>query len=256
MSLVIFSNSEYSFLWPIIEESVSQIKIHKIFACDVCDKEKPQGFDQYIYYDVTQCYAKRWTFDILPKINSKYILVVHDVQIIVNFDEEFILKNLQIIDQYSIDRCSLNVFDGIEKVQNDGINLCSLNNATGNTLTPYDVCPAIWKTSSFKLLFETFSNESYRTSELNKELQMFCRNKLRCFGQQTTNAKKYYCLGRPNLHEYQTLHITIQNEICHPIDVYMDMKEKFLYYANKYKLQDFFKINNTYNFILTNFKPI
>ncbi len=256
MSLVIFSNSEYFFLWPIIEESVSQIKFHKIFICNVTDLEKPKGFDKYIYYDINNCYAKRWTNDILPNIISEYIIVVHDVQIIANFDEEFIFKNLQIMKEYSIDRCSLNVFNGQHIIQKNGISLCHLNNANGNTFTPYDVCPSIWNKNSFKLLFETFPNETYRTSELNPQLQQFCRDVLRCFGQQKTDAKIYYCLGRPNLNEYKTLHITIQKEILHPIHVYMDMIEQFIYYANKYRLVNYVKINNSCHSIINNFRPI
>jgi hypothetical protein len=256
MSLVIFSNSEYFFLWPIIEECVSQIKFHKIFVCDVNDLEKPKGFDEYIYYDEKHCYAKRWTCDILPNIASNYTIVVHDVQIIVNFDEEFIFKILQVMSEYSIDRCSLNVFDGNNIIQENGVNLCNLNSARGNTFTPYDVCPAIWNKNSFKLLFDTFHQETYRTSELNQNLQHFCRDNLRCFGMQKSIHKIYYCLGRPNLNQYKTLHITIQKKILHPIDVYMDMKEQFIYYANKYKLINFVKINNSCNSILTNFRHL
>ena len=60
MSLLIFSNSEYNFLWSLIEESVSKInQINKIFVCDVNELEKPKGFDKYISYDNNNCYAKR-----------------------------------------------------------------------------------------------------------------------------------------------------------------------------------------------------
>lgn len=79
---------------------------------------------------------------------------------------------------------------------------------------------------------------------------------MKCFGLQKTNTEIYYCLGRPNLYQYQTLHITIQKEILHPIDVYMDMKTYFIYYENKYKLANFVKINNSYKNILSGFQPL
>jgi|688.fasta_scaffold260410_3 hypothetical protein len=256
MSLVIFSNSEYSFLWPIIEESVSKINLNKIFVCDVNNLEKPKGFDKYITYNINNCYAKRWTIDIIPNIESDYILIVHDVQIIVNIDTEFILKNLELMKEYNIDRCSLNVFNGNVMINKNDIVLCNLNSAIGNTFTPYDVCPAIWNKKSFNFLFDKFSNETYRSSELNKNLQTYCRNNLKCYGQQKTNEKIYYCLGRPYLKSFKILFITIQNEILNPLDVYMDMKEECIYYLNKYNL--FYLINkqNDYTFILTNFKKI
>jgi hypothetical protein len=252
MSLIIFSNSEYSFLWPIIEESIIKINFNKIFVCDVNNLEKPKGFDKYITYDITNCYAKRWTKDIIPNIESEYILIVHDVHIIVNLDKDFILKNLELMTEYNIDRCSLNVFNGNTRINKNGITLCHLNTAHGNTLVPYDVCPAIWNKKSFNILFENFSNETYRSSELNESLQTFCRSNFKCYGQQKSNEKIYYCLGRPYLNYFKILFITINKEILHPLDVYMDMKEEFIYYSNKYKLFNFVKSQN-YEFILKSF---
>ena len=256
MSLVIFSNSEYNYLWPVIEESVSKIKLKKIFVCDINQLEKPKYFDEYIYYNINNCYAKRWTDDILPNIDDNYILVIHDVQIIVNIDEEFIFKNLQLMTEHSIDRCSLNVFNGNIIIQKQGISLCNLNNASGNTLTPYDLCPALWNKKSFNILFESFPYETYRTSELNENLQLFCRNNFKCFGQQKTNETIFYCLGRPYLKYFKILHITIKNELLKPLDVYMDMKNEFIYYLDKYKLNNYIKTNESYSFILNNFRSI
>lgn len=252
MSLLIFSNSEYFFLWPIIEETVSQIKVHKIFVCNETELDKPKGFDKYIYYDAKHCYAERWTNDILPNIVSEYILVVHDVHIIVGFDEDFFFKNLQIMHEHSIDRYSMNVFNGNDTIRKNDITLCYLNTAIGNTFTPYDVCPALWKTQSFKLLFENFPQETYRTSELNKNLQNFCRARFKCVGIQKTSSNNiYYCLGRPYLKYFKILHITLKKEILHPPEIYMDMKEDFIYYANKYQLNKFVSINDSSSYILT-----
>jgi hypothetical protein len=158
--------------------------------------------------------------------------------------------------EYSIDRCSLNVFNGTNLIQKYGINLCNLNSATGNTCTPYDVCPAIWNKNSLKQLFETFPNETYTSSELNSHLHTFCKNKFKCYGQQKSADKIYYCLGRPYLNGFKILFITIKKEITFPVDVYMDMKEDFIYYFNKYKLRDIIQINNSYAFIINNFRKL
>jgi len=257
MSLIIFSHSDYSFLWPIIEESILKIShLNLIFVCNKSHHVKPKGFIQYIEYDDTLCYAQRWTKNILPYINEQYILVVHDVHIIVNCEVDFIRKIIQIMLENNIDRCSLNVFNGQNIVGNYGVKLCDLNTAQGNTFTPYDVCPTIWKTTSFKKLFEHFPNETYRTSELNSQLQYFCKNDMTCYGIQKTNEKTYYCLGRPYSEYFKILFITIKNEITFPIEVYMDMKADFLYLFEKYKLSEKIKINNNYGFVLQNFKPL
>jgi len=257
MSLIIFSHSDYYFLWPIIEECIQKIQgLNPIFVCNNTDLNKPNGFTKYIEYDDKLSYGQRWTKDILPYIDEKYILLVHDVQLIVNCDSNFIYKIMQIMLENSIDRCSLNVFNGKHIIENYNIKLCHLNSAYGNTITPYDVCPAIWKTDSFKKLFSKFPNETYRTSELNEELQIFCRNNLRCFGLQKTNEKIYYCLGRPYFEYFKILHITIKNELMFPVEVYMDMKNEFLYFSKKYNLIEKIKNNHNYGFILNNFKPI
>lgn len=257
MSLIIFSNSEYNFLWPLIEETIGKInKINKIFVCDINDLEKPKGFDKYIIYDINNCYSKRWTNDILPNIETDYILVVHDVQVIVNYDENFILNSLQIMKEYSIDRLSLNVFNGIDIIKNYNLNICNLNSANGNTFIPYDVCPCIWNTKSFKILFETFPNETYKTSELNDDLQYFCKNNFKCYGQNKSEEKIFYCIGRPYLEYFKILFITINKEIMHPLDVYMDMKNDFIYFSDKYKLYEIIKVNHNYDFILYNLNKI
>jgi hypothetical protein len=254
MSLIIFSHSEYSFLWPIIEETLQKIKhLDLCFACNKTEISKPLGFTKYIEYNDKLSYSERWIKDILPNIDKQYILIIHDVQIITNCNENFINNIIQIMQINNVDRCSLNVFNGIDIIKDYNIELCNLNTASGKTLVPYDNCPAIWKKESFKQLFETFQNESYRTSELNENLQNFCRNNFKCFGLQKTNDAIYYCLGRPFLENFKILFITIKNELTFPVDVYMDMKNDFLYYFEKYNLSEKIKINNNYGFILNNF---
>ena len=93
INLIIFSHSDYSVLWPILEESVEKVQgITKMFVCNKTDLIKPKGFQIYIEYDDKKYYSERWTEDILPNINEKYILVVHDVQVIVNCDTKHILE--------------------------------------------------------------------------------------------------------------------------------------------------------------------
>jgi hypothetical protein len=257
MSLIIFSHSDYSFLWPIIEETLEKIPdLNPIFVSNKTGLIKPCGFTKYIEYNDTLSYAERWTKDILPYIDSEYILIVHDVQIIVNCDINFIDNIIRLMNENHVDRCSMNVFNGLDIIENKDVKLCKLNTAHGNTFTPYDLCPTIWKTSSFKTIFETFSNETYRSSELNETLQNFCREKLNCYGLQKTNQKIHYCLGRPYLEYFKILFITTKNEITFPPELYMDMKDEFLYFFEKYKLGEKININNNYGFILENFTPL
>ena len=93
INLVIFSHSDYSYLWNIIQDSIENIKeLNPIFISNKTNLDKPTGFIKYIEYDETYCYAKRW-INLLKYIESKYIIVVNDVNIILNYDV-YKIKNL------------------------------------------------------------------------------------------------------------------------------------------------------------------
>lgn len=257
ISLLIFSHSDYSYLWPIIEEKIIELfELNPIFISNSNNTiEKPKGFKKYIEYDDKLCYAKRWV-NILKDIYSKYILVVHDVQIILNCHVKKINNLLIMLDSNNIERCSLNVFNGVECITNNNIQICNLNNVVhGNTFTPYDVCPAIWNVSSFYSLWNTFPNETYHGSELNNHLQNYCK-KIKCYGMQKTEEKIYYCIGRPYYNFFKILFITIKRELLSPREVYMDMKDDLNQIVEKYNLNNQIKNNPNYTFVLQNFKPI
>jgi len=260
-NLIVFSHSDYKHLWNIIEDSVIKLKdLNPIFISNKNNiYDKPNGFIKYIDYDDNQCYAKRWTNDIIPNLSSSYILVVHDTQLIVECNVNKMKELIQIIKTNEVDRCSLNVFKGSDILQDSissDIQLCNLNkNVIGNTFTPFDVCPAIWKVQSYLNLWKTFNNETYRNSELNTDLQNYCKS-LKCYGFQKTNDKLYYCQGRPFKYFFKILFITIKGEIPFPKEIFMDMIPEFdEIYKKYYNDLKNIKINNSYKFIL-NSTPI
>jgi len=260
-NLIIFSHSDYKYLWNIIEDSISKLQdLNPIFVSNKNSVyDKPKGFIKYIEYDDNLCYAKRWTNDIIPYLSLNYILIVHDTQLIVGCDVNKIQELVQLIKINDIDRCSLNVFKGSDILHDSirsNLQLCNLNkNVIGKTCVPFDVCPSIWKVSSFLQLWNTFNNETYHQSEQNKNVQNYCKS-LKCYGLQKTNDKIYYCLGRPYREFFKILFITIKGEIPFPKEVFMDMIPELNEIYKKYynDLKDV-KINNSYQFIL-NFIPL
>jgi hypothetical protein len=254
MSLLIFSHSDYYYLWNIIEDYIADLQeLNPIFICNSnSNLEKPKGFKKYIEYNDNLCYAQRW-INILKNENilTEYILVVHDVNIIADCYVNKIKQLFNICNENNIDRCSLNVFNGTSIINSD-IPLCKLeSHIKRKTYVPYDLCPAIWKKSEFLNLWLNFPNETYQKSELNNNLQMYC-NKLKCYGLQKTNNKIYYCIGRPYYDFFKILHITIKGELLNPVEVYMDLLPYFIKITNKYNLTNKIKINNSYGFILIN----
>ena len=152
MNLLIFSHSDYYYLWPIIEETIEPLfKLNPIFISNKTSIEKPIGFTQYIEYDDYECYAKRW-IHILPQIKSRYILVVHDINIIIACDIDKIQTLCDIATVYNIDRCSLNVFQSSTSIDiDDDLQICDLDahDIQAKTFVPYDVCSALWNKNSF-----------------------------------------------------------------------------------------------------------
>jgi hypothetical protein len=254
MNLLIFTHSDYSYLWPIIEETIEPlIELNPIFISNRTSIEKPKGFVQYIEYDESCCYAKRW-IHILPQIKSNHIVVVHDVNIIVSCDVEKMKKLCENLSIYNIDRCSLNIFNSSTYIAiEDDLQICDLNSqyTIGKTFIPYDVCSAIWKRESFLQLWNQFPEERYNNSELNDNLQNYCKTNFKCYGiRYNPQTPIYYCTGRPYHPIFKILHITIKGNITYPVEVYMDMKEDFLRLFEKYNLKNKIPINNGYGFIL------
>lgn len=259
LTVLIFSHSDYSYLWPIIEETIAPLgRLTPIFLSNKTALEKPKGFERYLEYDDRDCYAVRW-LSVLPQITSKYILVVHDVNIIVNCVVDKLLSLTTLIDNNSIDRCSMNVFKSNQYIETeDGIRICNLitPGLESKTYVPFDVMSAIWNRDSFYKLWKTFPSETYRGSEQNQTLQGFCRQNFKCFGIQLNETETInICIGRPYYNMFKILHITIQGEIMFPVDVYNDTKGEFLYFFEKYKLGDKIKINNTYEWLIQYNKP-
>jgi hypothetical protein len=259
VNLIIVSHSDYAYLWDIIEEYTHALgDLNPIFVSNKNDRtisQLPKGFCKYIYYDDTLCYAQRW-INILKEIDSNNIIVVHDVCIIIDCNVQKIQNLIQFININDIDRCSLNVFDGIDVLHGDENYVCNLNNnVRSNTFVPYDLCPTIWKKSSFNKLWETFPQETYHHSELNAHLQNYCKQ-LKCYGLQKTADKIFYCIGRPYSQMFKILHITIKGQIQHPKEVQMDALSEFDKIYEKYDLKNKITINCGYQFILNNFSPL
>jgi hypothetical protein len=253
MCLIIFSHSNYFYIWDIISEYIAPItpQLHTIFIYNTQSQYTPPvGFSQYIEYDSTKCYASRW-LDILPQIDHKYILVMHDVCVLVSCNVSKIHDLFKTLYTNSIDKCSLNVFNGTDIINSD-IPICNLNDTkiVSNTIVPYDVSPSIWNKQTFYSLWNTFPTETYAGSELNNTLQNYCKYNLKCYGIQKTDIKLYYCIGRPYPEFFKILHLTIKGELMAPSEVYADSLPEYLYIVNKYKLESKININHQYTFLL------
>jgi hypothetical protein len=240
MQLLIFSHSEYNHLWLIIEESVKDLQqLRPIFISDDTSLEKPKHFEKYLTYDKNDCYSQRW-IKILPNIDSKYIIVVHDIHIILNCNHEKISKLIYMMESNNIDRISLIVSKATEYIESDGLAICNLTSSNIQTKSsiPYDSRSTIWNKNSFFTLWLNFPQVNYRDSECDT-VQTFCKNNFKCYGLQSTdNEKIYWCSGCAYHDYFKILTLTVFGKFTFPIDFYMDMKEEFVNFYENYDLKN------------------
>ena len=77
VSLVIFSHSDYNYLWPVISDYMKFFtNIHTIFAYNNTNKnELPVNFNTYIMYNEKDNYTKRLLY-IMSMLFTKHILLI------------------------------------------------------------------------------------------------------------------------------------------------------------------------------------
>lgn len=240
-TLLIHTHSDYSYLWPIINDYIKNISMNKIFAYDKIPDNSvlPSNFTSYIQYDVSLNFSKRLV-PILNQIDYKYILLVYDVDLIINLDENALRIYMNIIDENNIERCSTAVFNGSEQLHKENYSICNLNRplkSLSNHYIPADCSPVIWNKNSFIKMLELFPNETYSSLELNKNVINYHKQKVKCYGiQYTSNINILYCKGATTCNVFSFLHITLKGKIMKPFEVYMDYKQIFLDIISKYNL--------------------
>jgi len=223
--LLIKTNSVYSYLWPIIEDYIKDIKIYKVLAYNEVppNKNLPKNFDKYIKYDQKKNFARR-LLQIIPEINMDYIVFVPDIDIIINLNVITLTNYVKMMEESNIDRIHLSVFDGFEKIYKNKYSLCNLNSGMKqrpNHYIPYDAGPAIWNKNKFLALLNKYPNETYDSLEQNPLVQNYCKSNLRCFGiQLTLYSKVKYHYGRTYSSDLDFLHITVKGKFLKPISCY------------------------------------
>jgi hypothetical protein len=258
--LLIHTHSSYSYLWPVINDYISNINIRKVLAHNSKTlKILPNNFDEYIYYDDSINYSRRMKI-ILEQLNVDYVFLVYDVDIMIyfNIDVFNIYHNIQ--KKNNIDRVCCATFNGREILEENGYALCNLNKplkSMSNHFIPADCSPVIWKRSSFITLLNLFPNESYGSLELSKPIINYCKTQIKCYGIQYTplvNIKYVRCLTYND--KLGFLHITTKGKFTYPLTTYMDFQQHLDDIVKKYNI-DIDEIGHTEALhIFKTFRPL
>lgn len=240
-TILVHTNSSYSYLWPIINDYIKKYNFKKILAYDTVPENTtlPDCFDKYIQYDSSQIFSTRLV-PILQKIQEEYVFLIYDVDIIINIDESALNTYIEIMKENNIDRVCCAVFNGNGQIHKDTYALCNLNLpliTASNHFVPADCTPAIWKRISFITFLIQFPNQTYASLELKQNIINYCKTKILCYGiQYTPNLQILYNRGLTYSNKLSFLHITTKGKFLIPLNVYADYEVYLKNIIQKYNL--------------------
>ncbi len=209
---IIYSHSSYSDILQIQNDFISDIKEHKILFIDKINDNIKYNFDEIIYYDDTLNYTKR-VYNCLQMVQTdKFIVFIHDIDIILNISQNDLQNLVNIMKLHNIDRIDLQIKDTPKNeiiCYNEYILI--KNNNINNYI--YNVNPSIYRFDKFKILMDIFDN-SYVNCE-NMDTQIYSYYNLNTY---TLYSKNIIRCGFHNVTNIFTFLHIIKNKELTPTD--------------------------------------
>lgn len=238
MEIVIKSNSAYKYLWPIIDDLTRNINAKINVALNDSHTYNFNKNIRIINYDSKLNYTKRLVH-ILNQINTEYVLIMHDIDLILNLNTDKLQEYFRAVIKNNIDRLSLGVFDNPDdKIIHNNIEICSLHTKKSpHFFVPFDYAPSIYRRKKIIDFYDKFSHENYRTLEVNDEAVKYFNDNFKSYGiQYNKSLKVIYHRGYAFCEHFNFLHITVRGFLL-DYDNYFDLKPQLLKFISKYKLQ-------------------
>jgi len=237
--IAIYSHSSFSDILTIQNDYLKEIKgVEKILFIDKIEGDNKYNFDRIIFYDDSLNYSKK-VYTCLEKINTdKYILFIHDNDILIKNPHIDIINLTNIMSQHNIDRIDLQN----KRDSNMDRNIINYNNSinliehkTGVEYN-YNVNPAIYRFNKFKNIMFNFDC-SYRDIEL--VVQNYCVKNLKTY---TLYSNNIILGGWMKLtHIFLFFHITHHHKLLPPTKVeWMDnmIQDEYNKIIEKYNIGD------------------
>lgn len=168
---IIYSHSDYADILKVQNDYMKNINGKKILFIDkLIDNKDGSIYDGVYFYDNNLNYTKRILQCLkLANLSQDFIIFIHEVDILINVDNNYIPNILKIMNKDNIDRVDL-------KCEiNEEIEGYHLIESTGNYI--FNVNPSIWKLSSYINLL-TIYDYSYRDVE-HSDIQEYCKKNLK-----------------------------------------------------------------------------
>lgn len=259
LTYVIYSHTEFLNFLQITCDYLENVnnKILIINRTEI-NHELFNKFKEVIFYDDTLPYTNKVS-EVLKKIDSKYILFTHEVDVPLSRDEIILNKFLELMELNKVDRIDLQPNGGnsgqfikiekekdvkdwsiveVNEIENDGM---YIGHHTDPNTYVYNVNPSIWKRETLIEIFETFKNRTYRDIEYG-DVQNYCL-KYKIYNLYSKNHT-LRCGYMNSLPIYKYLHITHYRRllrygppwICEFGWSYVDAAKEYIEIVEKYNL--------------------
>lgn len=244
LDFIVYSHSSYKKILE-IQTDYLKGKGNLILFINQNQEDLDQIYSNYtkiVFYDDSDQYAKR-LINCLNQIELNYFIFIHDIDILISFEEEILNKFFSLMVDRNIDRIDLKHTENnyselnIELDFGKKINLI-LQKDVNNFI--YNVNPSIWCKKTFLQILNQFPHKTYRDIE-NRDVQRFTEqfniykinseNKLLCGYFECVDFFKF-------LHISHSGRILIYNKqfVTEYNQSYIDAKEDFEHIISKYKL--------------------
>lgn len=237
MTFILKTNSAYSYLWPIINDLTKNFNELNVLVDNLNGFEFNKNIKIH-YYNIDDKYPIRLR-KYLNTIDSDYVFLIHDVDLILNFNFKLFEKYFQLVKNNNIDRLSLGLFNGNDVIDSSEIKICKLHPKTSiNFQTPYDHSPSLYKKSFLMDLYSRYSDHTYASIEMDGGVQNFIYNSFSCYGiKKTQHTKPVYHRGFVYSEDFNFLHITVKGKFLKE-EYYFDLANDLIDIKTKYKLTD------------------
>jgi hypothetical protein len=174
---VIYSHSSYSDILNIQNEYIKNITEQKILLIDKIDPNIKYNFDKIIYYDDKLNYTKRLYNCLKQLTNVKYIIFIHDNDILVKKSDIDLNKLIEIMNTNNIDRLDLqDKRDSNKKIKfSDEINLIKNEDIKYYI---YNVNPCIYRLDK---LIELCNKFDYSYRDVEEHIQTYTLENLNTY---------------------------------------------------------------------------
>lgn len=191
---IVYSNTSYLDILNIQSDYISKFSEKTLFINknEIEMDEIYSKYDRVIFYDDSKEYSAR-LIECLSQLDCDYITFMHDIDILIEMDEEKMTSFYSFMRERGIDRIDLKYTKDIEGhelirvdskspkewveseyVEVGGLYLVKQTNPEGNA-NLFNVNPSIWKRDSLLGMLNNFPNKTYRSIE-ELDVQAYCSN--------------------------------------------------------------------------------